>query len=190
MKKLQGEPTHMFFPDLGDVESWSIVGYSDAGVKSMPDKLTSVGGQVILLVNEEKQAACVLHWRSKKLQRKVVSSLAGEALAMVVLIGEIVYNRSILAQIYGEVINGLPAVVFTDCKNLHEAVYSSSLVEDSWLIPDIAIIQEALEQQTVTCIRRVSSDEMLADCLTKAGASGEKLLSVLQTGQYNLSLGL
>jgi hypothetical protein len=88
------------------------------------------------------------------------------------------------------VINNLPAIVFTDCKNLHDAVYSSSLVEDSWLIPDIAIIQEALEKQTVSCVRRVASDEMLADCLTKAGACGEKLLSVLQTGQYNLPLGL
>jgi hypothetical protein len=190
IKKLQGESTHMFFPDLGEVKAWSIVGYSDAGVKSMPDKLTSVGGQVVLLVNEQKHAACVLNWRSKKLQRKVVSSLAGEALAMVALIGEIVYNRAILSQIFGDVINELPVIVVTDCKNLHDAIYSSSLVDDAWLIPDVAIIQEALEQGTVTCVRRVYSADMLADCLTKAGASGEQLLNVLQTGQYHLPLGL
>ena len=180
----------MFFPDLGDVNAWSIVGYSDAGVRSMPDRLTSVGGQVVLLVNTEKHTASVLNWRSKKLQRKVISSLAGEALAMVSLIGEIVYNKAILLQIFGKKIDSLPVILYTDCKNLHEAIYSSSLVEDAWLIPDIAIIQEALEHKTVTCVRRVSKEEMLADCLTKAGASGEKLLHVIQTGQYYLPVGV
>ena len=185
IKKLKGENTHMFFPNLGEVSEWSIVGYSDAGVRCMPDKLTSVGGQVVLIVNEEKHIACVLNWRSKKLQRKVISSLAGEALAMVVMIGEIVYNKAILTQIFGDIIKTLPVVLFTDCKNLHDAIYSSSLVEDSWLIPDIAMIQEALEQRTMTCVRRVTSEDMLADCLTKAGASAEKLMHVLQTGQYD-----
>ncbi len=176
----------MFFPNLGAIEEWSIIGYSDAGIKSMPDKITSVGGQVVLLVNENIQLACVLNWRSKKLVRKVISSLAGEALAMVALIGDIVYNKSIISQIYGEQINSVPITLFTDCKNLHDAIHSTSLVDDSWLIPDIAIIQEALSHKTVTCIRQVSKKDMLADCLTKAGASGEALLHVLKTGQYNV----
>jgi len=58
------------------------------------------------------------------------------------------------------------------------------------LSPDIAIIQEALEQKTISSIQRVSSNDMLADCLTKAGASGERLLNVLQTGQYDFPVGL
>ena len=51
----------MFFPNLGAVNTWCIVGYSDAGVRSMPDRLTSVGGQVVLLVNDGKGIACVLN---------------------------------------------------------------------------------------------------------------------------------
>jgi hypothetical protein len=184
IQKLKGENTRMFFPDLGDVDEWSIVGYSDAGIKSMPDRLTSVGGQVVLLVNERKELACVLNWRSKKLMRKVVSSLAGEALAMVAMIGEIVYNKAILLQIFGEDIKTLPVLIYTDCKNLYDAIHSTSLVEDAWLIPDIAIIQEAIVQGTITSVQRVKSKDMLADCLTKAGASAEKLLFVLQTGRY------
>ena len=53
MQKLKGKETCMIFPDLGETSEWSLVGYSDAGMKSMPDKLTSVGGQVVLLVSEE-----------------------------------------------------------------------------------------------------------------------------------------
>ena len=94
MKKLQNSPTTMFFPNLGQIADWMLVGYGDAGIKSMPDKLSSVGGQVILLANTSTNMACVLSWRSKKLVRKVVSSLAGEALAIVATIGEIVYKQS------------------------------------------------------------------------------------------------
>ena len=93
-----------------------------------------------------------------------------------------VYNKSILRQMFGKKVDEIPVIVFTDSKNLHESIHSTSMVEDAWLIPDIAIIKEAIEQGTVTSIRRVSSGEMLANCLTKQGASAEQLLDVLKTG--------
>ena len=190
IQKLHGFPTRIFFPNLGPVEKWCFVGYGDAGVRSMPDKVSSVGGQVILLANSERKIACVLNWRSKKLVRKVVSSMAGEALAIVATIGEIVYNKALLKQIYGDVIDDVPVIIFTDSKNLYEAVHSTSLVDDAWLIPDVAIIKESLEQGTISCLRRVASEDMLANCLTKFGASSEQLLQVLQTGEYVLPFGL
>ena len=190
IQKLKGSETIMFFPDLGAAEEWSLVAYCDAGIKSLPDKINSVGGQVILLVNIRNGTACVLNWRSKKLKRKVVSSLAGEALAMVAVIGEVVYNKAILSQIYGETVDQLPVIVFTDSKNLQEAIYSSSLVDDAWLIPDVAVIKEAIDQGTVSDIRRVSGRDMIANCLTKPGASAEDLLHILHTGRYNLPDGV
>ena len=113
-----------------------------------------------------------------------MSSLAGEALAMVATIGEVVYNKTILSQIFGGDIDEIPVTMYTDCKNLHDAIFSTSLVEDAWLRPDIAIIQEAVEQKTVSTVGLVGTKEMLADCLTKSGASAERLLHVLRTGQY------
>ena len=65
----------------------------------------------------------------------MVSSLAAEALAMVASIGELVYMTAVLTQIYGNQVNDIPRVVVTDAKNLEEAVKSTSLVEDPWLIP-------------------------------------------------------
>ena len=59
-----------------------------------------------------------------------------------------------------------------------------------WLIPDIAIIKEAVEVGTISCVRRVSSEDMLANCLTKAGASADGLMEVLQTGRYVIPEGL
>ena len=190
IQKLQGIPTKMFFPDLGPTDEWIFVGYGDAGIKSMPDKVSSVGGQVVLLANPGRSVACVLSWKSKKLVRKVVSSLAGEALAVVAAIGEIVYTKSIIHQIYGDIIEKTPVIIVTDSKNLDEAVHSSSLVEDAWLITDVAIIKDALQDGTISCLKRVQSEAMLANCLTKAGASAEQLLEVVQTGRYSVPTGV
>ena len=83
----------------------------------------------------------------------------------------------------------IPKIVVTDSKNLEEAVLSTGLVNDSWLVPDIAVLKQAFEDEICTHLRRVRSKEMLANCLTKPGASGAELLNVLRTGVYLLPGG-
>ena len=155
----------------------------------MNDKSTSVGGYVVLLSNKETKACCVLGWKSKKIKRKVVSSLAGETLAMIALKGELVYSKSVLEQMFGRRVHKIPTIVMTDSKNLTEAIKSTSLVDDAWLIPDIAVVKEALENKTISEVRRVPGTQMLADCLTKNGASGASLLEVLKSGLYSVPDG-
>ena len=46
--------------------------------------------------------------------------------------------KSILVQIFGRRMDNL------DCRNLHEAVRSTKLVDDSWIITDVAMIKDAL----------------------------------------------
>ena len=164
-------------------------GHGDAGIKSMPDKITSVGGRVIMICNTKDNTACILSWKSKKIKRKVASSLARETLAMIDTIGEIVYTKSILSQIFGTRVEEIPVIIVTDAKNLEEAIHSTSLVDDAWLVPDVATIKEALEIGTVTMVRRVSSKEMIANCLTKQGAGAQNLLDVLRIGEYSLPGG-
>ena len=190
LQKLQGIKTEMFFPDLGRVEDWCIVAHGDAGIKSMPDKLSSCGGTVVMVVNTKTNRACIINWRSKKIQRKVPSSIAGEALAMLGAIGSCIYYKAVLKSIYGSVMEKIPIVVYTDAKNLTRAVHTTSMVEDEWLIVDIAAIKDALEDGTVSSIRRVAGTDMLADCLTKQGASADKLMEVLHTGFYEMPEGL
>ena len=94
----------------------------------------------------------------------VTSSLAGECFSITGVIGELVYTKAVLAYIYGQRIQSFPCVVVTDCKNLYEAIHSISLVEDMWLITDIAAINEAIEKGEVSEVQRVSSERMLANC--------------------------
>ena len=57
-------------------------------------------------------------------------------------------------------------------------------------MPDIAVVKEAVQQGVVTEVRRVEGKDMIANCLTKQGASSSMLTKVLQTGCYDLPGGL
>ena len=77
-----------------------------------------------------------------------------------------------MKQIYGEVIDNVPVVIFTDSKNLYEAVHSSSLVDDSWLIIDVAIIKDALKDD-----KHVSSEWQVGICWPTASLRQGLLLN-------------
>ena len=83
--------------------------------------------------------------------------MAGEALEMNDTIAEVVYIKSILKQVLGDKIEEIPVILVTDSNNLDKAIYSSRLGR---LIPDIAIIKEAVETGVVTDVRKVKSGEM------------------------------
>ena len=100
------------------------------------------------------------------------------------VIGELVYLKAILMKVFGKRAEKLPTVVVTDSRNLFQTVHSTSLTEDTRLITDVAAIKESLESGEVTKIKWVSGENMLADCLTKAGAPGTSLLRVMKTGKY------
>ena len=139
-----------------------------------------------MLCNTSDDSAIVLSWRSKILQRKVTSSLAGECYALNSLLGEMIYMKSILVQIFGRRMDNLPCIAFTDCRNLHEAVRSTKLVDDSWIITDVAVIKDALSSGDITELRLCSSERMLANCLTKNGACGSELMEIMENGLYKL----
>ena len=103
---------------------------------------------------------------------------------MIGVIGEIVYTKAVLGQMFGTRVKDISTLILSDSKNLTQAIRSTSLVEDPWLIPDIAVIKDAIEDKTVNEVRWVNSKDMLADCLTKAGASGYSLMQVMESGKY------
>ena len=51
------------------------------------------------------------------------------------------------------------------------------------------MVKDALDEGTVSEVRLVPGNKMIANCLTKAGASGEDLLEVLRTGMYEVPGG-
>ena len=97
-------------------------------------------------------------------------------------VSEMVYIKAILREMLGLDVEGIPMEIFTDSKNLWKAVQTTPLVDDPRLRTDLAALKESLENKEIMKINRIPGSEMLADCLTKRGASAMQLMRVLQRG--------
>ena len=60
---------------------------------------------------------------------------------------------------------------------------STSLNENPRLRTDVAKLQESLKVGELQKINQISGQEILADCLTKKGASSETLRRILRRGR-------
>ena len=183
IKKMKCENMSMKFVDLGPIENWTIEGYGDAGFRSLPDKTSSCGGSVLMITNKVANKSSVLNWRSNKIKRVVSSSTAAEALAANAVLDEMVYIKFVLRELLGDVVDNIPLHLVTDSKNLHDAVLSSTLVENPRLRTDIAKVKESLKEKELQDFSLVKGKEMIADVLTKKGAPGTLLMNILRTGE-------
>ena len=181
-RKLLSSTTEMKFPALGNISNWIMEVYADAGFRSLPDGVSSCGGQVVVMRDASSNNACVLSWRGRKLKRIVTSSTAAETLALNDLISEVVFVKSVLSEILGPDVMQIPINTYTDAKNVKRSVYSTSLVEDPRLRIEIATLQESIEKGELNQLACIPGKHMIANCLTKKGASAKDLLSILQNG--------
>ena len=187
LQKAKENRADIFYPDLGHVQHWRIVMYADASHANLCEGVSSCVGYIVFLVGERNRC-CPLSWKSGKARRIVKSTIAAESVALLDGLEEAIYLKSILAQILSTEPASLPVICITDHQGLWESVRSTKLVEDRRLRIEIAAIKECLLRKDVSEVRLCPSAEQLADCLTKKGADGRKLLSVLQQGSISLQM--
>ena len=126
----------------------------------------------------------MLSWRGRKLKRVVTSSSAAETLALNDGVSEVIFIKSLLGEFFGiDDVTKVPVHLYTDSRNVQKSVNSTALVDDPRLRTEIAVLKESLEKGEVSALKRVESKAMIANCLTKQGASAKGLLQVIQTGQ-------
>jgi hypothetical protein len=178
--KAKNSKADIMFPDLGDSSMWKIVVYSDASFANLCEGTGSCIGYIVFLAGQHNRA-CPIAWKSGKAVRVVGSTEAAETMALKEGMAESLLLKKILSSVLGASGENMPVIAYTDHKGLFEAVCSTKSVKDRRLHIDIAEIKECLSTELLE-IKRCSSSEQLADCLTKKGADGKKLLSVLQTG--------
>ena len=190
VRKMVAISTEIKFPVLGDTSKWVIDAYADAGFKSLPDHVSSCGGQVVFIRDIESNKTCTISWKGRKLRRVVTSSTAAETLALNEVLSEITFIKALLSELIGSVANDIPVNLYTDSKNVSNSVDSTSMVDDPRLCVEIACLKESLEKGEITSLVRVDSDIMLANCMTKKGASSKLLLKVMRDGYLQPSNGL
>ena len=80
---------------LGHIADWKIMTFGDGAHSNLPDKVSSSGGHIVFLVDENR-SSCPLIWASNKIQRIVTSSLSAEAMAMQDSVESSMYIKEVL----------------------------------------------------------------------------------------------
>jgi hypothetical protein len=188
LTKAKSESTKMTYRNLGNMEDWMLLVFSDASLGHLG--VIAVGGQVLIMVNIKTGNSAIFHWRSKQIRRVVHSSEAAEAYALLDAFGDAFYFRNILTQLLGSRASKIPAIAMIDCKNLWESIHNLKPVEDKALMKTIVEIKEFMAMDSVVQeVRLVPAGQQLADGLTKQGQKSCDLMKALQTGKYYLPGG-
>ena len=108
--------------------------------------------------------------------------LSAETLALGEALESSFMIRSLLCEVLNKEMDPVIFLIYcyTDNKSLVEMVNSTKTLTEKKLKVHICIIREMIEKHEVKQISWCDSSSQLADCLTKAGASCQKLLCVLQ----------
>ena len=160
---------------LQTISHCSLECYSDASFANLPGS-GSQGGLIIFL-QDSTGARCPIVWQSRKIRRVVKSTLAAETLALVDCAEAAIFVKQILVEL--SACWDLPINCYVDNKSLFDSLNSSKNVDDRRLRIDLAVLCEMIERNEIHSIKWVDTVHQLADCLTKKGASAERLRAAI-----------
>lgn len=174
ISRVRTDNIQLHMPRLSRLENCYLECFSDASFANLVGS-GSQGGFIIFLRGEDER--CPIYWQSKRIRRVVKSTLSAEALALLDCLEAAVYLARILQEISG--CGNLKIRSFVDNKSLVDSLHSSRSVDDKRLRIDIAVLRGMLERGEVAEVAWVDASGQLADCLTKKGASPERLRAAI-----------
>ena len=134
---------------------------------------------MIFLANKETGMAARITWKSAKLKQAAQSTLEAEALALKDALNSAIGIQQIAEECFN---TKIPIFGVVDNYSTYEVVRSNKPVSNPRLRRDIFAIKQRQKQQHVDKIFWLEGQNMIIDCMTKKGKTGEQLLEVLQTG--------
>ena len=141
----------------------------------------------MFIVNIKNGNCAPIEWRSNKIKRRVVSTLAAELLSLVSAIDAAIGTRDQLFELTAGKVN-LKIKAITDNRSARDTIYSEKANDQKRLRAEIAVVKESIEENIIEEVRWVQGAHMLADILTKHGVKSENLMSVLQEGKMGKNL--
>ena len=167
IKAAQASPAlALHYPPL-DRTTLQLRAYADASFATNDDHSSQLGF-IILLVDGQGWAH-VLSFSSRKSRRVVRSVMAGEVYAFGAAFDEAYMLRHDLERLYDCYI---PLTILTDSKQLFDVVTRGSHPTEKRLLIDIAAAREAYNRREISNVGLVTSDNNMADSLTKVKPSG------------------
>jgi hypothetical protein len=170
--------------NVSNIKNCEIWCYLDAAFRNLNEKQDSAGGYVILIVNLNSGKCAPIEWKANKIKRKVASTLAAETISLGTALDAAVAVKDMLFEITAGNID-LQVKAIIDNKSARDAVYSSTSITERRLRAEVALVKEMMDEKTVSEVKWVRGEHMLADILTKSGPSSLPLMSVMQDGQLS-----
>ena len=178
------------FTKLGDISDLRVKLFTDASYRNQDDQIKSTEGRIVLIENPFTGKVNVASWKTRKIPRVCRSVKSAETRILEDGIDDAVHTARIVREIYSGSINlknpaQLPVYTFTDSKSLWENVHNTKQCEEKLLRNTIASIKEMIELRMIESVDWVSTDEQLADCMTKSGLrkKSDWLLKVASTNR-------
>ena len=193
LRRIKSEPAVIKFSDIGKIEEWVFLGFSDASYNAEKNGYSSCGGQIVLLANQNTGNCVTLQWQSRGLRRVARSSMAAEAMSFTELVDIIESLKMFMAQAYGSRIYKVPHILATDCKDLQQSLLSLKQVQDKSVLAEVVALKQMIAGSPANMeIRLVASSDMIADGLTKGrkAAGTEYLREIITTGRCSPPGGL
>ena len=178
--RLHNDHVSIKYENIGDLSRCKLVTFSDASYGNLADG-GSQGGHIIFICNNSNKVI-PLQWQSKRIRRIARSTMAAECLAMVDAVDAAFLIKSLLEELL-LCQNSIKIVSIIDNKSLFDALYSTKTIEDKRLSVDVAAVREKLNNGEIAEVKWVESSKQIADCLTKSGASAERLIAILKKGE-------
>ena len=121
-RRVNETPNKTIIPNLGKPENWILVGVVSASHR-ISGNVPAVGGHIIMLINKHTKAASTIHWTSNRIERKIHSSAAAEAIAMQEMFDSLLFTRRVLAELCGKRVSNLQCVVFSSNQELLSEIH-------------------------------------------------------------------
>ena len=170
------------FPSF-DLNTLKLVTYTDASYNNLPDG-GSQGGYIVFLSDGINSAP--IRWHSGRIKRSVRSTLAAETVALADGC-DATYNTLNLLKNMINISYKIDCHIYTDNESLFKTCNTTNLTSDLRLRVDLASIRQQIVDKSIS-LHWINSQDQLADCLTKIGASNKHLIETISNGSNVLLL--
>ena len=184
--KVKDTPSEISLSKISDNdEELQVIGIGDASYK-WDDK--SVGGIILMISNKKNHKSIPVFWKSKQIARSVHSSKDAELLNLAKLVDDSVFlAQQLEILLYGKYEKKIEVKLFTDSEPTLESIASSKPVETKRLRNQVQELKDVLTNGEITSIAWLSTNDMLADGLTKERKMNEDMKDLVSKNVSRLA---
>ena len=178
VKFVKNRPGYIRFPKL-NVSNLSVKVFADASWNNLFDG-GSQGGQIVFISDNRNIVSPIL-WNSNRVRHVARSTMAAESLSVLDGCDSAKFISRLLEEILKLEKKKIPITTFTDSDDLFTTSSTTKLVTERRLRVEISAIRQMLEREEIQLVW-INKSRMIADVLTKKGASSQDMMKTIQSG--------